>query len=357
MNTLKRTYAHSPLICMSGIAGADLKGGIVRILIDHLVQKLNLGRSLLLLCAAVFASIAMPVAFGFAESTITINVNSAFTAGLASSTPTQAGSPTQVKPHDMPSFEVSSIKPGRPGEDHVTMFYTADGFTATDVPLEMLIKEAYRVEGQQILGAPNWIFSKNYDIQAKVDVSAVDGLRKLSIDERKIMLQPVLADRFRLRVHWQTKELPVYSLVIAKKGPKLREAKPGDKYPNGIIGPNGPMGAGLLWIQGGQLIAQGSTLEGLVRVLSRQLGTDVLDKTGLTGKYDFRMQLPPREGSVFTPMQPPGDQQTSDDALPPELSGPSIFTIVQEQLGLKLDSTKGLRECLVIDNVEQPSEN
>jgi uncharacterized protein (TIGR03435 family) len=92
-------------------------------------------------------------------------------------------------------------------------------------------------------------------------------------------------------------------------------------------------------------------------VLSRQLGTDVLDKTGLTGKYDFTMQLPPREGSVSMLMQQPSEQQTPDNAPPPESSGPSIFTIVQEQLGLKLDSTKGLRECLVIDNVEQPSEN
>jgi uncharacterized protein (TIGR03435 family) len=175
-------------------------------------------------------------------------------------------------------------------------------------------------------------------------MSAVDELKELRLDQRRIMLQPLLADRFRLKAHWETKELPVYALVIAKSGPKFHEARPGDTYPNGIIGPNGPTGAGVLWIQGGQVTDQGTTLKGLVGILSRQVGTDVLDETGLTGKYDFTMQLPRVEGSVATLMRPPSDQQAPDNAPPPESSGPSIFTAVQEQLGLKLESTKGLRK-------------
>ncbi len=287
----------------------------------------------------------------------TMAVNSPGSFGLASATQSQAGSQAEDKAHPVPSFDVASVKPGRPGDDHVTMFYTQDGFTATDVPLEMLIGEAYGVEGKRIVGAPSWISSKNFDIEAKVDMSAVGELKKLSRDERKIMLQPLLADRFKLKVHWETKEFPIYALVIAKNGPKFHEAKPGDTYPNGITGPNGPTGAGLLWIQGGQITGQGTTLQGLVGVLSQRVGTDVLDETGLTGKYDFTMQVPRVEGS-FTPlMRPPGDQQGPDNAPPPESSDPSIFTAVQEQLGLKLESTKGLRKCLVIDHVEQPSEN
>jgi bla regulator protein blaR1 len=359
-----RFCAESPLKCVSGITSADLTKRIVRIMTEHVVQKLDFSRKLLLGVAG-FASLAIPVAFGFVhisklqteDTAATMKVNSPRTFGLASITNSDAGAQAEDKAHHVPSFDVASIKPGRPGEDHVTMFYTQDGFTATDVPLEVLIREAYGVEGSRVVGAPSWTSSKNFDIEAKVDMSVVDELKELSLDERRIMLQPLLADRFRLKVHWETKELPVYALVIGKNGPKFHEAKPGDTYPKGIIGPNGPTGAGALWVQGDQLTGQGTTLQGLVDILSRQVGTDVLDETGLTGKYDFTMQLPRVEGSVTTLMPPTGDQRAPDDAPPPESSGPSIFTAVQEQLGLKLESTKGQRKCLVIDHVEQPSEN
>jgi len=359
-----RFCAESPLICVSGITGADLKDRIVRIMSEDVAKKLNLSRKLLL-GAAGFAALAIPVAFGLVhtakfqteDTAATMAFNSPGPFGLASATQSHAGAQTEDEAHHVPSFDVASIKPGKPGEDNVRMFYTDDGFSATDIPLKVIIQEAYGVEGNRIVGAPSWISSKNFDIEAKVDLSAVDELKKLSLDQRKIMLQPLLADRFRLKVHWKTKELPVYALVIAKNGPKFHEAKTGDTYPNGIVGPNGPTGAGVLWIQGGLVIGQGTPLEGLVHILSRQLGTDVLDETGLTGKYDFTMQLPRAEGSVLMLMRPPSDQQAPDNAQPYESSGPSIFTAIQEQLGLKLESTKGPRKCLVIDNVEQPSEN
>jgi uncharacterized protein (TIGR03435 family) len=165
------------------------------------------------------------------------------------------------------------------------------------------------------------------------------------------MLQPVLAERFQLKVHRETRDLPVYELVVAKGGPKLHEAKPGDTYPNGIKGPDGHSGPGLIWIQDGQLTCQAVGMVELTRILSQRLGHNVLDKTGLTGKYDLAMQWPPpedRPGPMF-------DGGEGGNAA--ESSGPSIFTVIQEQLGLKLESHKTAVEVLVIDHVEAPSAN
>jgi uncharacterized protein (TIGR03435 family) len=164
------------------------------------------------------------------------------------------------------------------------------------------------------------------------------------------MLQPVLAERFQLKVHRETRDLPVYELLLGKGGPKFNEAKPGDTYPNGIKGPDGHSGPGLVWIQDGQLTCQAVAMVELTRILSQRLGHNVLDKTGLTGKYDFTMQWPREEG--------PGSMfDGSEGGNAPESSGPSIFTVIQEQLGLKLESHKAPVEVLVIDHVEAPSAN
>jgi uncharacterized protein (TIGR03435 family) len=152
-----------------------------------------------------------------------------------------------------------------------------------------------------------------------------------------------------LKVHRETRDLPVYELLIAKGGPKFHEAKPGDTYPNGIKGPDGHSGPGLVWIQDGQLTCQAVAMLELTRILSQRLGHNVLDKTGLTGKYDLAMQWPPPED------RPGGMFDGGENAA--ESTGPSIFTVIQEQLGLKLESHKAPVEVLVIDHVEAPSAN
>ena len=173
------------------------------------------------------------------------------------------------------------------------------------------------------------------------------------------MLQALLANRFKLAVHRETKDLPGYALVVAKNGPKLHDAKPGDTYPNGIKGPDGQPGQGLMIMGGlgGPLTGQGINIENLVRVLSQQLGRTILDETGLTGKYDFTLKWTPddRAGPISAANQ--GGGSRSDDAPSSDSSGPSIFTAIQEQLGLKLESRKVPVEMLVIDHVEAPSEN
>ncbi len=190
-----------------------------------------------------------------------------------------------------------------------------------------------------------------------MDGSVVEELRKLSDDQRETetrrMLQALLADRFQLKLHSDTKQLAVYALVLAKNGPKLQAAISGDTYPNGFKGPDGGGGPGMIFMEGngGPVTGQGVPIADLVRLLSQQLGRTVVDKTGLTGKYDFKLKWTPDENQG--PPGPPG----ADNAPPPDSSGPSIFTAVQEQLGLKLESQKGAVKILVVDHGEKPSEN
>jgi bla regulator protein BlaR1 len=337
----------SPLACVSGVTGADLKKRIVRIMTERAARRLDFGRKLLLGAAGLMA-VAVPIAFG-----------------LVHATQSRAASQGQNTAAITPVFEVASIKPGKSVGDVVNEGYlhTPDGLTATNVTLQTLIQDAYGVEAHQISGAPNWLNSERYDIEAKVGKSAADELRKLSPEQRDLenrrMLQALLADRFRLTLRRETKEMPMYSLVIAKNGPKLQEAKPGDTYPNGFKGPDGRSGAGMMQVQlgGGHLTAQGVAVSSLVDYLSGQLGRTVLDKTGRTGKYDFTLQWTPDQSQAPTLKGTQGGQQGTDSTPSPQSSRPSVVTAIQEQLGLKLEFQTDTVELLVIDHVEKPSEN
>ncbi|HUP05049.1 MAG TPA: TIGR03435 family protein, partial [Bryobacteraceae bacterium] len=157
----------------------------------------------------------------------------------------------------------------------------------------------------------------------------------------------------------ETKELPVYTLVIAKNGPKLQEAKSGDSYANGYKRPDGrPVGGTFMRMGKGEIDSQGTPMDFLVQQLARQVGRTVVDQTGLKGKYDFTLKWTPDPGTPAGMVGPPaGGGRAPDNSAPPDTSGPSIFTAVQEQLGLKLESTKGPVEIIVIDHIERPSEN
>jgi uncharacterized protein (TIGR03435 family) len=174
----------------------------------------------------------------------------------------------------------------------------------------------------------------------------------------QLMVQGLLADRFQLKIHRQTKELPVYELSVAKGGFKLKEvaapegpvagAPPPPLPPPGRGGapPTPPPGSAL--IGRGTLVATAAQFAALAQVLSDQLSRSVVDKTGIKGFYDFKLKWTPDVG------QGPG----VPEPLPPvDSSGPSIFTAIQEQFGLKLDSAKGPVEIFVIDHVEKPTEN
>jgi uncharacterized protein (TIGR03435 family) len=218
-------------------------------------------------------------------------------------------------------------------------------FTAEGMTLKNLIKQAYGIEDDQISGAPKWVTSQTYDIEAKVDNADAATLKNLSEDQYKHMFQLFLEDHFHLKVHWETKELPVLTLVVAKGGPRLQSAKPGDTYPNGIKGPDGkPAGhAGMMMWGRGRLTGQGIPIASLLPPLTQQLGRIVQDKTGLTGTYDIELHWT--------------EDAAPDSGAASDASEPSIFTAIEEQLGLKFQSQKAPVQVLLIDHVDQPSEN
>ena len=165
------------------------------------------------------------------------------------------------------------------------------------------------------------------------------------------MFQALLADRFKLKVHPETREQPVYALVIAKNGPKLTEAKSGDTYPNGIKDAfDGHTGPGVVNSSKHRIAGQAIPISTLVMILTQTVDRTVMDKTALTGKYDLKLDWTPETAASTSP-------GTDSAVPPPDDSGPSIFTAIQDQLGLKLEPAKAQVEVLVIDHVEQPSPN
>ena len=188
-----------------------------------------------------------------------------------------------------------------------------------------------------------------------MDEEAAAAFQKLPKEQqetqRGLMLQSLLADRCKLKIHFETKEHPTYTLVVAKGGLKLKEADPNNTYANGIKVPEGRPRTGVMMLGPyGKLTGQAIPIPRLAGQLAALIRSPVMDRTGLTGKYDFTLEWSPDEGRGMT-MQGAGRPTPSDD------SGPSIFTAIQEQLGLKLESTKGPVEYVVVDHVERPSEN
>jgi uncharacterized protein (TIGR03435 family) len=236
----------------------------------------------------------------------------------------QAQSP---RPSDRPAFDVASIKPSNPspGPNDRRAFALNGRFTATGLALTVLVSNAYRVQNYQISGGPKWIYYDRYDIVAKAEES-------VSTDTVLLMLQTLLEDRFKLTFHRETKELPVYVLRIGKDGPKLKTTAEDTPYS--------------IRINRDKWTVSNLGMGGLAVQLSRELGRTVVDMTGLTGSYDFTLEW------------------TRDQASPPVTdspvvgpASPSLFTAVQEQLGLKLESRKQPIEMLIIDRAERPSEN
>jgi bla regulator protein BlaR1 len=315
---------------------------------QQLPRKLSFGRKLKLSAPAV-AVVAGPIVFG-----------------LMTAPETRAQSPAVTS--TAPAFEVVSIKPNHGAMGNVMVRMAPGGrFVAENVTPKFLLEEAYGVKDSQILGAPGWLDSERYDVEAKAEDSSADDKQKPGPEEQRtqlrLMLQSMLADRFKLTLHHETKELPVYALVVAKNGPKLHETAdtPGDSAPPGPMGPpGGTTPRGRIMMNGrGELTVNGVALARFADVLSRQIGHIVVDKTGLTGNYDFTLKWTPDEGPGMMPggAGGGGDGRPRDAAPPPDASGPTIFTALQEQLGLKLESQKGPVDSLVIDHVERPSEN
>jgi uncharacterized protein (TIGR03435 family) len=287
---------------------------------------------------------------------------------LALVMPTRAQSQSRSTIPTAPTleYEIVSVKLNKTGigSSRPVMNNTPDGYIATNVPLMLFIQGAYGIfDTDRIIGAPSWLNSERYDVEAKMSSTAAAELARLTPDQRTIarqqMFQALLADRFKLTIHRDTKELTAYSLVIAKDGPKLQEAKPGDTYANGFRDPNGGRGgAGTIQMNGrGVLICQGVPVTQFAGMLSWLMGHNVVDRTALTGKYDFTLKWTPEENEG--PSIPAGLATANGQPAPPapDPNGPSLFTALQDQLGLKLESKKGPAEVIIIDHVERPSGN
>ena len=249
-----------------------------------------------------------------------------------------------AQPTPRPSFEVASVKPGDP-DGRFNVGAQGSLLIANNAPLSILIGFAYDVQLHQILGGPKWINTDRFTIDAKPDITIPAPARSERTNRVRLMLQSLLEERFKLSLHRETRTGQIYELVAAKGGSKLKgTAGPDASGRTGMFGTERP----------GELTAHSVAVTELVGYLSQRLGSPVIDKTGLAEKYDFKLSFmlePTKEDSVLFGAPPPGAPPASDSGLP------SIFTAVQEQLGLKLESTKGPVEVLVIDRVEKPEPN
>jgi uncharacterized protein (TIGR03435 family) len=248
------------------------------------------------------------------------------------------------------TYDAVSVKPNKSVSDFRRTMFLRDRFSATGATVKQLIVLAYHVRlEEQVVGSLGPVGGLRFDVEAKMDDETIEAMKKVSQEQSfemaRPMLQAMLADRFQLVVHRETKELPIYALIVAKGGFKLKEADPNDSYANGIKGPDGVGHAGFMRIGPGSLTVQGSSLAEFASVLALQVKRLVVNKTGIPGKFDISLRWSQDENRA--------DGQDNGAVE----SGPSLVTAIQEQIGLKLEPAKGPVETIVIDHVEMPSEN
>ena len=215
----------------------------------------------------------------------------------------------------------------------------------------MLIAFAYRLQQFQISGGPRWIDSDRFDVEGKAEDP------QAGFDQVRLMLQSLFEDRFKLKAHRETKQSPVYALVIGKAGPRIQLSR--DQSPENVDGP-APPGAGpnhgAIRIGVGNLVGNAVTLSWFASMLSPRLDRLIIDRTNLAGRFDIRLQWAPSPAEDLFGV-PAEIIDMNGVAVRPDPSGPSIFSAIQEQLGLKLESAKAPVEVLVIEHVEKPTAN
>jgi uncharacterized protein (TIGR03435 family) len=429
-------YVESPLACVSGVTGSDLKRRIVRIMTGQVSRKLDLSRKLLLSAAAI-AAVATPVVFGLVHITqvraqatagnpaqdiadtwqgtlhagrdlrivakiskadgggykavfysidqggdgipvskvaldgTTVKfaitaINGSYEGKLSADGKTISGNWTQgpnplplaftratpetewsipppapkIPPMDAnadPSFEVATIKPSKPDSPGKAIVVQGRRLHIINQPLDRLICFSYGVQDKQIVGLPEWANTTLYDIDAEPD-----GEGAPSDKQWKHMIQKLLADRFKLTLHHDKKEMSIYVLSVVKTGTKMTKSE-GD--PNGLPG---------LFFRGklGDLGVRNANMGDFTHLLQEVvLDRPVIDQTELTGRFDFTLLWTPDDSQfsgVGAKIPPPADGSNAP---------PNLYTAIQEQIGLKLDATKAPADVLIIDHVEKPSEN
>jgi len=228
-----------------------------------------------------------------------------------------------------PAFDVSTVKPSQSSRG-ASLWPTPDGYIANGITLRQLVQVAYRFFNKQfVIGGPAWVDTDKFDFEAKFDASHITSTKPLTDRQRTELLQPVLAERFQLKLHKDKKAFPVYNLLPAKGGLKVRAS----------LKPAGTE----CTIMGGQGVdvVVSCTMEEFAEHMWYPTGRTVIDKTGLTDRYDFELHWTP------------------DDTPPnsPNADSPSIFTAVQEQLGLRLEPGTAPLDVLIVDSAEEPTPN
>jgi uncharacterized protein (TIGR03435 family) len=312
-------YLQSRLACASGVTGADLRKRVEEIVSCRISHNLDFARKILLAAAGV-AAVTGPVFIGFLHAP-----------------------QSRAQSSEALTFEVASVKPADPNSNQVSLgFAPGGGLNAINVSVKQLIAMAYNVTcgkmcDERITGGPGWLDSSRYDVMARAPASDQNSTR----EQVRQRVQALLADRFKLVVRRETREAPVFELVVAKGGHKLKEYT-GD-------GPGGIRGS-----RPGELIAERASLSGLVVNLTGMVGRPVIDRTGLNGRYDFKLEWTPE---MLGGGKGPGGPGEKVDPSGPEFGGGSIFSALQEQLGLKLESKKGPVEYILIQSAEKPAAN
>jgi uncharacterized protein (TIGR03435 family) len=240
---------------------------------------------------------------------------------------------TAISQNPLPSlsFEVASVKPSSELDRVIGMFtYPGGRVVATNYTLKMLIHEAYELEDYVILGGPHWTETDRYNLEAKPAATSVMGKwipansKTPPTPEMRQMLQALLAERFQLKLHREPKKESVYSLVVAKGGPRLQESKETTRQPF------------VSFLQAG-LRGQNATMDLLVERLARIVGRPALNRTGVQGNFDFLIEYPPDDAGTDTEAR--------------------LISALQEQVGLKFETQSGTVEVIVIDHAEKASAN
>jgi uncharacterized protein (TIGR03435 family) len=246
--------------------------------------------------------------------------------------------PKRMAPDANPAFEVATIRPSDPAHPEQIITLKGAEVITTNQTVHALINLAYWIHPKQLTGGPAWTESDKFDVAGKPDAPG-----QPNVDQMKMMIQKLLADRFQLKFHLEKRDLPVYAITIAKTGAKLITSQ---DDPKGIPGwgfGRSPSGTTITF--------RNAPLSQVTAVLQNSMDKPVVDQSGLSGRYDFTVTFTPDPAQAALIGGPPPSAADNPDAAP------NLFTAFQQQLGLKLESTKAPVDVMVIDKVEKPSEN
>jgi uncharacterized protein (TIGR03435 family) len=339
-------FVGSPLVCVSGVTGSDLKKRVEQIMRNDAQAALSALKRVVLY-AAMMAAVAVPVAIGIVTS------------------PRLAAQIVAPSP-DSATFEVASVKPNTtPGR--MTSTLAPGRVNMVGIPVRRLIMQAYEIHDSQIVGGPDWLGSEGYDINATTNGTP-------SPEDRRMLMKTLLRDRFKLTFHTEKRDLPIYALVVQRSngrlGPGLIRIPDDECPPPGRrlggppaapppFDPNAPAACGQMTFGPGHLRAHGVPIDMLARSLANlptitSFNRPVTNLTKLEGRYDVDFKWTDEFARGGPP--PLGGSSAAPNAITPG-DEPALFTALQEQLGLKLNSQRATLDVLVIDSIERPSEN